>query len=202
MNKQLLTNNYLIVRNFVSKSIAKEHFDQFNEAYYSNFLKKDSEIPGAFVAYNPDLAKDLQYEKCDSISSIIGSKVLPTYCFARRYVKGNVLKIHTDRPACEISLTIHLNGDRSWPIWITTPKGNAVSVDLESGDAMVYLGSIAPHWREEYLGDSYSQVFFHYVREESSSCSSHAYDVYHGTDQMYFAKEQYQNLLKEYSNLL
>ena len=99
------------------------------------------------------------------------------------------------------SLTLHLDGDRSWPIWITNSNGENVSVELESGDVMIYLGCAAPHWREEYLGDKYSQVFFHYVREEGS-CSSHAYDVYHGTDQMYFAKEQYQNLLKEYSNLL
>ena len=201
MNRELLTNNYLIVRNFISKSTVKEHYDQFREAYYSNLLKKDKQVPNSFIAYNPKLAKDLQYEKCDDVSSIIGSKVLPTYCFARMYRNGNVLKKHTDRPACEISLTLHLDGDRSWPIWITNPNGKNVSVELESGDVMIYLGCTAPHWREEYLGDNYSQVFFHYVREEGS-CSSHAYDVYYGTNQKSFTKEHYQILLKEYSNLL
>ena len=123
MNRELLTNNYLIVRNFVSKSIVKKHLDTFEYAYEQNLLRDDEQVSNSLVSYNPKLAKDLQYEKCDSVSSIIGSKVLPTYCFARRYVKGNVLKIHTDRPACEISLTIHLNGDRSWPIWIRNEDG-------------------------------------------------------------------------------
>ena len=201
MNRELLTNNYLIVRNFVSKSIVKKHLDTFEYAYEQNLLRDDEQVSNSLVSYNPKLAKDLQYEKCDAVSSIIGSKVLPTYCFARMYRNGNVLKKHTDRPACEISLTLHLDGDRSWPIWITNSNGENVSVELESGDVMIYLGCAAPHWREEYLGDKYSQVFFHYVREEGS-CSSHAYDVYYGTNQTSFTKEQYQILLKEYSNLL
>jgi Rps23 Pro-64 3,4-dihydroxylase Tpa1-like proline 4-hydroxylase len=29
---------------------------------------------------------------------------------------------------------------------------------------MIYLGKIAPHWRETYDGEYYSQVFLHYVR--------------------------------------
>jgi len=201
MNKDLLRDNYLIVRNFVSKSIVKKHSENFQNAYDKNLLTKDKQVHNSFVVYNPKLAKDLQYEKCDTISDIIGSKVLPTYCFARMYKNGNVLKKHTDRPACEISLTLHLDGDRSWPIWITTSSGKNVSVELESGDVMVYLGCVAEHWREEYLGNSYSQVFFHYVREDGS-CSSHANDFHLGSNESRFRGEELQNLLKEYSNLL
>ena len=196
MNRELLTNNYLIVRNFISKSTVKEHADEFRQAYYSNFLKEDNQVLNSFIAYNPTLAKDLQYEKCDDVSSIIGSKVLPTYCLARMYKNRNVLNKHTDRPACEISVTIHLSGDSSWPIWIKTPKGNDVSVDLQDGDAMIYLGCVAPHWRDMYFGNDYSQVFFHYVREEGVY-SSHAYDNVQN-----LIKQQHQILLKEYSDLL
>ena len=31
---------------------------------------------------------------------------------------------------------------------------------------MLYLGCLAPHWRLEYTGKNYSQVFIHYVRED------------------------------------
>jgi len=82
------------------------------------------------------------------------------------YKNGSVLEKHTDRGACEISVTIHLDGDRSYPIWIKTFEGKDVSVDLQSGDGMIYLGCTAPHWREKYFGNSYSQLFFHYVRED------------------------------------
>ena len=197
MNRELLTNNYLIVKNFISKSTVKEHYDQFREAYYSNLLKKDKQVPNSFIAYNPKLAKDLQYEKCDDVSSIIGSKVLPTYCFARMYRNKNVLKPHTDRPACEISVTLHLGGDTSWPIWIQTPEGDAVSVNLQEGDAMIYLGCIAPHWRNIYFGNTYAQVFLHYVRKNGIYAS----EENDSADDPY-ANANTKKLLEEYRQLL
>ena len=54
--------------------------------------------------------------------------------------------------ACEISLTVNLDGDEEWPIWIETPDGKEVRVSLKPGDAMIYLGCTARHWREEYKG--------------------------------------------------
>jgi predicted 2-oxoglutarate/Fe(II)-dependent dioxygenase YbiX len=57
-----------------------------------------------------------------------------------------------------------LGGDKPWPIWIKTPEGEDRSVELNSGDAMMYRGTIAEHWRDQYQGDEYVQVFLHYVR--------------------------------------
>ena len=33
---------------------------------------------------------------------------------------------------------------------------------------MVYFGCLAPHWRTEYSGENYSQMFLHYVRSRGS----------------------------------
>jgi predicted 2-oxoglutarate/Fe(II)-dependent dioxygenase YbiX len=89
---------------------------------------------------------------------------LPTYSYARVYKKGDVLAKHVDRDACEISLTIHLDGDEDWSIYIENPSGDKIPVTLKSGDALLYLGCTAPHWRESFTGNFYSQVFLHYVR--------------------------------------
>ena len=35
---------------------------------------------------------------------------------------------------------------------------------LNRGDAMIYFGMTAPHWREEYTGNACTQLFMHYVR--------------------------------------
>lgn len=40
---------------------------------------------------------------------------------------------------------------------------------------MIYLGKIAPHWREPYSGEYYSQVFLHYVRSRGD-CSYAYFD--------------------------
>jgi Rps23 Pro-64 3,4-dihydroxylase Tpa1-like proline 4-hydroxylase len=59
---------------------------------------------------------------------------------------------------------VHLGGDASWPIWIVSPDREERCVELNPGDAMIYLGKIAEHWRNLYEGNEYVQVFLHYVR--------------------------------------
>ena len=162
MNKDLLRDNYLIVRNFISESDVKKHSSSFYQSYRQNELNDDWMVPKSVGMFNPTLAyKDLLQQKCGSVSKFVGCKVVPTYVYARMYKNGGILKKHTDRPACEISVTLHLGGDTSWPIWIQTPEGDAVSVNLQEGDAMIYLGCIAPHWRNIYFGNTYAQVFLH-----------------------------------------
>jgi hypothetical protein len=75
-----------------------------------------------------------------------------------------VLERHKDRPACEVSLTLNLSKDKDWPIWIQTPDGKEVSLNLKSGDAVMYLGCERDHWRDTFEGNEYVQVFLHYVR--------------------------------------
>ena len=45
------------------------------------------------------------------------------------------------------------------PICIETPDGEDVC-----GDAMIYLGCIATHWRPKFEGNEYSQFILNYVR--------------------------------------
>tara|TARA_Y100001973_G_C5198344_1_gene335844 strand:+ start:502 stop:1137 length:636 start_codon:yes stop_codon:yes gene_type:complete len=165
MNKDLLSNNYLIVKNFISKKEAEELGSSFIK---KDFLDKDGDdqVPNCKAVYNPHYGVYLLNEKCDEISRIIGSKVIPTYSYARVYEKGHYLPIHKDRPACEISLTVHLKSDTKWPIWVVTPEGLPMDIELESGDAMIYLGCMSHHWRTKYMGDNYAQVFLHYVRKD------------------------------------
>ena len=202
MNSDLLNNNYLIIRNFISKSTAKEHADEFKKAYHANLLRRDNQVPNSYVSYQPKLAQILHKEKCNTISDLVGSKLIPTYCFARMYHKGNVLEKHTDRSSCEVSVTVQLDGDTSWPIWITTPDGKDVSVDLQFGDGMIYLGCIAPHWREKYLGDNYSQLFFHYVREDGSCMNINFKNRNERRVAYVLNPLQRETLIKEYAKLL
>ena len=116
---------------------------------------------------------ELLCEKTPKVSKIIDETVLPTYCYARVYKNGDVLKKHTDRDACEISLTLQLDGDTEWSIYVKDSKGKEIEVNLKSGDALLYLGCDAPHWRNSFEGNFYSQVFLHYVRSRGKR--SYAY---------------------------
>ena len=101
------------------------------------------------------------------LENAIGRKLYNTYYYDRFYFPGQELTIHADRPACEISVTVHAstNLKENWPIWIKTPdvftdgsKMNLVSkgenryINLEAGDGMVYKGCERPHWRDPMPG--------------------------------------------------
>tara|TARA_Y100000356_G_scaffold118678_1_gene109823 strand:+ start:1042 stop:1389 length:348 start_codon:yes stop_codon:yes gene_type:complete len=88
-----------------------------------------------------------------------GLELLPTYAFWRMYTKNAVLEKHTDRPSCEISVTVHIDSDKTpWPIYI---DGNPV--ETKPGDAVIYLGCELEHWRDSFKGDWHAQTFLHYV---------------------------------------
>lgn len=195
MNQQLLTDNYLVIENFIDPERAKTLFDEFklcNSAYKFN---GDRQVPDSSSVYNYLPSLELLCEKTKEISDYIEETVLPTYTYARIYKKGSKLKRHSDRHACEISVTLHLHGDKDWPIWICTPENNVRCVTLKPGDAMIYLGCVAEHWRNEYNGQEYGQFFLHYVRSRGP-CSYTHFDSEKNNEKN---KDQvYEHLLKYY----
>lgn len=164
MNKKLLNNNYIVIPNFISSYRANKLRDEFVEFSQKNNLEGDDQIPTSSSDYNYISFLELLCEKTPEVSEILEETVLPTYTYSRVYKNGSILTKHSDRDSCEISLTLHLGGDKPWLIWIKTPEGEDRSVKLNPGDAMMYLGTIAEHWRDEYDGEEYVQVFLHYVR--------------------------------------
>lgn len=175
MNSKLIENNYLVIPNFISSDKAKLLAEEFKSHCENQGLSGDNQAPNSHAVYNHISFLELLCEKTPEVSTLLEETVLPTYSYARVYKEGSVLEKHTDRDACEISLTLHLDGDHPWPIWIETPQQEKKFVSLNPGDAMLYLGRIAPHWREEYRGNYYSQVFLHYVRSRGE-CSYAYFD--------------------------
>lgn len=164
MNKLLLENNYLVIPNFIDKNRSLELYKDYLFYCENSDVSGDPQVPISKSVSNYLPFVEILCEKTQEVSSILEETVLPTYAYSRIYYNGNILERHKDRDACEISLTLHLDGDKSWPIFIKTPNDEEKSVILEPGDAMLYLGRIAEHWREEYTGEKYGQVFLHYVR--------------------------------------
>lgn len=164
MNEFLLENNHIVIPNFICKDRAKELAREFKLVSEEHNFPSDKQALNSHSCYNYLPALELLCEKTPHVSDIIETPVLPTYTYSRIYKNQSVLEKHTDRPACEISATVHLDGDRPWSIWIETPSGNPRCVNLNPGDAMIYLGCVAPHWRDAYKGEWYAQFFIHYVR--------------------------------------
>jgi hypothetical protein len=170
MNEQLTDNNYLYIPNFISKEEANSLANELIEysKLPSNLMANDPQAPNSLAMYNYLTFVKLLVKKIPEVSKILQEDVLPTYSYTRIYTHGEVLNRHRDRPACEISLTLNLKKDVNWPIWFQKPNEEEVSIELNSGDAVMYLGEISDHWRNAYQGQEHVQLFLHYVRAEGS----------------------------------
>mgnify|MGYP003629903339 FL=1 len=152
---------YKLIKNLISKqevSLLSPYCEIKHRSNFEEFDTKQSNISDTGF-YGDPIMDSLMLKYCKKISIITNKKILPTYSYWRMYTKGAVLKKHTDRSSCEISVTINIATDGTkWPMFI---EGN--SVDLEPGDGAVYLGCELTHWREEFKGDYQAQAFLHYV---------------------------------------
>jgi len=164
MRLEIIQNNYLHAPGFITPDLAfvlskefKDHCTKFN-------LQGDYQAPNSSSMYDFMSFVRLLVEKVPEISELLGEKVLPTYTYARVYKEGSELLRHRDRPACEISLTLNLSKDKNWPIYFERPDGSETSVELEPGDAVMYLGCQSDHWRNKFEGQECVQLFMHYVR--------------------------------------
>lgn len=166
MNTHLLTKNYLLLPNFINVGEAKKLSNEFKEDHKKNNYSGDSQAPNSACIYNYESHKKLLYEKCDEISKAVGTKVLPTYAYSRIYVKGEELAPHTDRPACEITVSVNFDCDQVWPIYIHDSNLNPQRIDLNPGDAAIFLGCFMDHWRDPFEGEFCTQSFLHYVRKD------------------------------------
>lgn len=165
MNAQLEQNNFLFVPNFISQEHAQALSQKFFILERNNQCIKDEQAPNSPAIYNFKPFLELLCQKTNEVTNLVEEQVLPTYTYARIYKNGEVLNRHRDRPACEISLTLNIGGDAPWDIGIQKPSGEEITLDLKQGDAMLYLGCTADHWRSTpFSGQNYSQVFLHYVR--------------------------------------
>jgi len=120
----------------------------------------------------------------NKISEITQKKLCPTYSYVRVYTKGEILKPHYDRPACQYSVTINFGGD-PWPISFgefnkdkNLEDGYRLlnSITLKPGDGIVYMGEELVHWRNKFKGDHCAQAFLHYIDEEGPYHPEWAYD--------------------------
>lgn len=121
----------------------------------------------AWGRYADSMGEALLAQSLPAIEAATGLSLFPAYSYLRIYCEGSVLPKHTDRPSCEISVTLTLGGDAPavWPIWVEA-QGETRSVTLPPGDALVYKGAVLPHWRERFEGRFWAQVFLHYVRRD------------------------------------
>jgi predicted 2-oxoglutarate/Fe(II)-dependent dioxygenase YbiX len=173
LNTELEKNNYVFIPRLIDPERARKigsEYESFAEYYQ---LGGDEQAPYSRAAYDYKPALELLCELTPKISNFTGLTVLPTYSYIRVYQTGDDLKKHSDRDSCEISITLNLNGDCDWPFHVERPDGSIASLIMQPGDAILYLGCKATHWRDTIPGSKCVQVFLHYVDSNGPKSSSY-----------------------------
>lgn len=172
MNKDFEYKKYCVV----SSELTKETIDLVTQ--YALFdemqkftpekstLSEYAQVPNAHSKYGDPMMESLLLHLKPIVEKHTGLVLHPTYSYYRVYRPGNELLKHTDRPACEVSITIafefdYLGSRDPWSIFI----GDA-EVKLSPGDMAIYRGIELEHWREKFEapeGSWHVQAFLHYV---------------------------------------
>lgn len=141
--------------------------------------KEETQVSGSISRYNCPQYKELFYYVKQVLESNLKDKLYPTYYYDRFYFKGQELKKHVDRDACEISVSLHISNNLNydWPIYFQQDE-EIIECICNPGDAVLYKGREIIHWRDPMKGNSKSyfhQIFLHYVRANGHFLQ-HAYD--------------------------
>lgn len=136
-----------------------------------------SQVGGALVAYGDPAFDTLLASLTGRVGVAISTQLVPTYSFVRVYFRGQELVRHSDRPACEHSVSIHLSAASpdAWPLRYVDRRGEARECRLGPGEALAYEGCNLTHWRGPCPVDWYIQLFLHYV-DAYGSLVQHRFD--------------------------
>lgn len=115
------------------------------------------------MIYKPSCAEEYYYRVRYFLNSYLRTDLLETYWFCTRYYNKSFLSAHTDRNACEVSVSINILQDQPWELQLLDRFGKKHKFETQPGDAVLYRGIDLEHWRTPYQGQQYTQLFFHYV---------------------------------------
>lgn len=124
-------------------------------------FETDAQSPLAPSFYKDVIVNTLLQSKKEKVEEVSKLKLEASYSYWRAYVYGSILKDHIDRGSCEISVTVCMDScGAKWPIHM-----NNNWLDMEIGDAVMYLGCEVEHGRKPFEGHYCAQAFLHYVKK-------------------------------------
>ena len=170
--KKLSDKLYCVVENFLDPAEIKlltnytKLYHRFNSSDFDPVMNYDTAV------YSDKVFESLMVAKNKLMNEICDKELVPTYTYWRMYTNTATLKMHSDRPSCEYSVSVMIDSDKvPWPF-----IAGENSILQKPGDAVIYKGCDLKHGRPEpYKGDYHAQVFLHYV-DKNGKNAEYIYD--------------------------
>ncbi|MBS0471034.1 MAG: hypothetical protein JSR60_08190 [Proteobacteria bacterium] len=125
------------------------------------------------IAFSDPAGLRLQRLLQPLVAAIVGVSIGPSYTLACRYGVGAVLPMHTDRAACQYTLSLQLgdapNGAAApWPFHIVEKSGAVRDILLRRGAGVLFLGRERAHGRPALLPEMVGgTLLLHYIDAEA-----------------------------------
>ncbi len=160
----------------LKQDLALDRVDLSGVTQHPNLLKR-----AAFEVYGRQYPPMLQFlwGLTPIVSQLVGRDLLPTYDYFRIYREGDVCMVHSDRQACEhsLSMTLDYSDGAPWDLEVGTERTEPsarvtddfgaepyAGIAMEVGDAVLYQGVHHRHGRMTPNPNGWSaHLFLHWV---------------------------------------
>lgn len=145
--------------------VAADYYIRLAEA---GAMRLDTAYSQRFVAHRDPIAEWLHKMASATLAPLYAGRYRPSYSFVCAYVGGAELPRHTDRPQCEITVSLCIAatpGAERWPLFLECAAEEAiVEARLGIGSALVFKGRELPHYRTALQsGEYFLSILFHFV---------------------------------------
>ena len=172
-------NDYVVVKQFIDTD-AVSTISKYMENCLNQGALAETDESSKYGRYADPLIEVVLSNSIEDIEAVVGKKLSATYSFMRVYLKNDELAPHTDRPACEYSVTVNVAQEGGyWPLFMQNEKGAVTKLELNPGDAVVYKDCSVTHWREKMEQSECTlnaQFMLHYVDINGQS-SAYKFDT-------------------------
>jgi len=163
-----MNKDYIIIKNAVDANLCKFLALEFEmmEAVCKHIYPGESLADlceNTFARYSPLMMEALSVWLQPVIEEAVDMKLYPTYSYARIYYKGSELQKHVDRETSEVTVSVCLQKDVDWPLYVKNSEGVVHQLDLEVGDIAIYSGRKHEHWRDPLPSEKQILAFLQYV---------------------------------------
>ena len=193
-------NGYAHIRELVAPEIARAFVARLKEATGGRPIPLSKPQPFPAVLKHPafDVPSDsfrpmetFLWGLTPIMSQLVGRDLLPSYTYFRIYLKGDICRVHSDRPSSEfgLSLTMEYSDDQIWDLQLGKERIDSLyplsddfgtmdyaSIEMGVGDAVLYQGSHYAHGRMLPNPNAWSAHLFLFFVDRNGPYSKHAFD--------------------------
>ena len=194
------SNGYAHIRELVAPEIARAFVARLKEATGGRPIPLSKPQPFPAVLKHPafDVPSDsfrpmetFLWGLTPIMSQLVGRDLLPSYTYFRIYLKGDICRVHSDRPSSEfgLSMTLEYSDDQIWDLQLGKERIDSLyplsddfgtmdyaSIEMGVGDAVLYQGSHYAHGRMQPNPNAWSAHLFLFFVDRNGPYSKHAFD--------------------------